>query len=235
MPDRPSEPYAALVVAIDGPSGSGKSTVARAVAGRLGLRYLDTGAMYRALTWWALEQGVDLADTTAVAELARTLPLELVQDPTAPRFAVAGTDVSAAIRESRISETVSGVATNLQVREELVRRQRELVGTGGVVVEGRDITTVVAPDAQVRILLTADESARLARRARELHGVADDAALAATRAQVVVRDARDSTVAAFLEAADGVVHVDSSHLELQETIDAVLAVVAARTTPEVTP
>src|SRR5690349_5960051 len=144
-----------LVVAVDGPSGSGKSSVSREVARRLGLRYLDTGAMYRALTWWALEQGADLDDTAAVARLARELPLDLSTSATGTVVTVAGRDVTAAIREPRISEVVSAVATNLDVRAELVRRQREIAAAGGIVVEGRDITTVVAPDAEVRVLLTA--------------------------------------------------------------------------------
>jgi CMP/dCMP kinase len=218
-----------LVVAVDGPSGSGKSTVARRVAAALGLRYLDTGAMYRALTWWALEQEVDLGDQAWVAALARRMPLEMGTDPLAPYVRVADTDVTAAIRETRISEAVSAVATNLEVRRELGRRQRSVVEAGGVVAEGRDITTVVAPDAPVRVLLTASERTRLSRRALEVHGVDDEAAVAATRAQVVRRDDRDSTVAAFTEAADGVDVVDSSLLSPDETVRAVLDLVAART------
>lgn len=218
-----------LVVAIDGPSGSGKSTVSRAVAAALGLRFLDTGAMYRAVTWAALDRSIDLGDSEAVAALARALHLEIGQDPQAPSIAVDGVDVSRQIRESRISEAVSAVATNLGVRAELVRRQRDLVRAGGVVAEGRDITTVVAPEADVRLLLTATEQARLTRRARELHGRADEAALAATHAQVVHRDARDSTVAEFRSASTGVVELDSSALTLDETVDAVLDLVARRT------
>ena len=218
----------ALVVAIDGPSGSGKSTVARRVAAALGLRYLDTGAMYRAVTWWALEQGVDLADTERVAQLARELPLDQGLDPRAEAVAVAGTDVVAAIRTSRISAAVSAVATNLGVRAELVARQQAVARQGGVVIEGRDITTVVAPDAPVRVLLTADENVRLSRRAIEVHGSDDATAVDATRDQVVRRDADDSTVASFHQAADGVDVVDSSLLSLDETVDAVLKLVEAR-------
>jgi cytidylate kinase len=214
-------------VAIDGPSGSGKSSVARGVAARLGLRFVDTGAMYRALTWWALEQGVDLTDVDRVAELVRDLPLQLGTDPADPHVLVDGRDVGREIREARITEVVSAVATNLGVREELVRRQQALAAEGGVVVEGRDITTVVAPDADVRVLLTASETARLARRALEVHGSDDPDAVAATRDQVVRRDKDDSTVATFTEAADGVTVVDSSHLTLEQTIAAVLALVPA--------
>jgi cytidylate kinase len=216
-----------LVVAVDGPSGSGKSSVSREVARRLGLRYLDTGAMYRALTWWALEQGTDLEDTATVAQLARELPLEISTSSTGTVVTVDGRDVTVTIREPRISQLVSAVATNLDVRAELVRRQREIAAPGGIVVEGRDITTVVAPDAEVRVLLTASEGARLARRALEVHGSDDDRAIEATRDQVVTRDARDSTVADFIAARDGVTVIDSSELSFEETVSAVLDVVAA--------
>jgi CMP/dCMP kinase len=217
-----------LVVAIDGPSGSGKSTVARRVAEALGLRYLDTGAMYRALTWWLLEQGVDLADQERVAALARELPLRIGTDPRYPTVFVGDVDVGTDIRETRISAVVSDVARNLGVRHELVRRQRAVVDGGGVVVEGRDITSVVAPDAPVRILLTANEDARLARRARDLHGADHAAAVAATRDQVLRRDADDSTVANFLEPTDGVDVVDSSQHSIDDTVAAVLELIDRR-------
>lgn len=223
MPSHPSR----VVVAVDGPSGSGKSSVSREVARRLGLAYLDTGAMYRAVCWWCLEQGIDLADTAAVAAAAKDLPLEMGTDPTAPTVVVGGVDVAAAIRESRISRAVSSVATNLDVRAELARRQREIIASAptGIVAEGRDITTVVAPDADVRVLLIADEQARLARRALELHGHAEGQALEATRDEVLRRDADDSTVSVFHTAADGVVTVDSSSLSFEETVEAVLSLV----------
>lgn len=211
------------MIAIDGPSGSGKSTVARAVAGRLELGYLDTGAMYRALTWWVRSRGIDVGDADAVAAAARELPLTIGTDPASPSFAVDGVDVSEAIRTTEISESVSAVATNLAVREEMVRRQRAIVSEGGWVAEGRDITTVVAPGADVRVLLLAREDARLARRALDVHGVADESAVAATRDQIVRRDAQDSTVAAFTEAADGVSVIDSSDMTVDETVEAVLA------------
>jgi cytidylate kinase len=224
-----------VVVAVDGPSGSGKSSVSREVARRLHLAYLDTGAMYRAVCWWCLESGIDLANGPAVARAARDIQLRMGTDPAAPSVSVGGVDVAAAIRESRISTAVSAVATNLGVRAELVRRQRALIeaaatppGTG-VVAEGRDITTVVAPDADVRVLLTADESARLARRARELHGHAEDHALEATRDEVLRRDADDATVTTFHTAADGVVTIDSSALTYEQTVDAVLRLVAELT------
>jgi cytidylate kinase len=223
-----------LTIAIDGPSGSGKSTVARAVAQRLGIGYLDTGAMYRALTWWCLHQGLDLTDADAVVAAARALPLRMGTDPGAPTVHVDGTDVSAAIRTSEVSTAVSAVATNLGVRPVLQQLQRDLMAriaeeTGGVVAEGRDITTVVAPDARVRVLLTASEEARLRRRSTELHGAADAAAVEATRDQVVRRDRDDSTVSVFTEAAAGVELVDTSDLTLDESIEAVLDVVAGVT------
>ena len=222
------------VVAIDGPAGSGKSTVSRRLAMALDAKYLDTGAMYRAATWWCTRRGVPLDDRAAVAREAAALPLVLGLDPDAPTVTVAGVDVAAAIRTSEVSAAVSAVATNLDVRAELVARQRALIATEcaggfstgrGVVAEGRDITTVVAPDATVRVLLTASAAARLARRAREVHGTDSARAVAATRDQVLRRDADDSTVVEFQTAADGVVTVDSTELDLPETIAAVLAVV----------
>ncbi|HET6968627.1 MAG TPA: (d)CMP kinase [Ornithinibacter sp.] len=225
---------APLTIAIDGPSGSGKSSVSKAVARRLGVGYLDTGAMYRALTWWCLERGLDLTDTDAVAAAARDLPLEIGTDPDAPSVSVDGSDVSEAIRTTEVSTAVSAVATNLGVRPVLQRLQRDLmariaVETGGVVAEGRDITTVVAPDARVRVLLTASEEARLRRRSAELHGTTDASAVEATRDQVVRRDRDDSAVSTFTEAAEGVVLVDTSDLDFDESVEAVLDVVAAET------
>ena len=220
-----------LVVAIDGPSGSGKSSVSRAVARALDAAYLDTGAMYRALTWWCLAQGIDVADTEAVAALAPNAPLEVGLDPDDPRIGVGGVDLTQVVRSARVTEAVSAIATNLDVRADMRRRQRALIAAGlaergAVVAEGRDITTVVAPDAPVRILLTASEDARLARRARQDLGSADAGAVAATRDRVVARDAQDSTVSQFTTAADGVVTIDSSDLEFSQTVAAVLAVVA---------
>ena len=171
-----------LIVAIDGPSGSGKSSVSKAVARELGVGYLDTGAMYRALTWWCLEEGVDLDNQAAVAQAARDLPLEMGTDPAAPGVRVSGREIDQDIRTTRVSEVVSKVATNTEVRPILQKLQHDLMQqiaaeTGGVVAEGRDITTVVAPDADVRILLTASEEARLRRRSKQLHGHAADHAV----------------------------------------------------------
>jgi len=224
-----------LVIAIDGPSGSGKSSVSRAVALRLGLAYLDTGAMFRALTWWCVQQGVDLQDQPAVARAARELPLQMGTDPGCPSVRVGGVLVDDAIRSTAISETVSAVATNLGVRAELRSRQRALIAgsvesSGGVVAEGRDITTVVAPEARVRILLSASQEARLARRATELHGGSGQAAVSATRDQIVRRDRDDSTVSQFMEAAPGVTMLDTSDLDFRQSVEAVLEVVRASLT-----
>lgn len=223
---------APLVIAIDGPSGSGKSSVSKAVARALGVGYLDTGAMYRALTWWCLERGLDLTDRELIAQAAADLPLELSTSPEDARVAVDGTDITAAIRTTEVSAAVSAVAVNTLVRPILQQRQRDEMAaiaarTGGVVAEGRDITTVVAPDADVRILLTASEEARLRRRSTELHGHADRGAVEATRDQIVRRDRDDSAVSQFTVAADGVTTVDTSDLDFDGSVQAVLDVIAA--------
>ncbi|ADH92600.1 (d)CMP kinase [Arcanobacterium haemolyticum] len=225
----------ALRVAIDGPSGSGKSTVARRVAQELGLGYLDTGAMYRAATWWALHEGIDLDDPAAVLECTKTMPLEIVLDPQGQKFVCGGSDITADIRTSELSKVVSKVAVNVPVRKEMLRRQRAIIESQdasdsysegrGIVAEGRDITTVVAPDAHVRVLLTASEEARLARRALEVRGSADAAALAQTRDEVLRRDRDDSTVSEFMTAQDGVTTIDSSNLTIDQVVDAVLTLI----------
>ncbi|MDO5729693.1 MAG: bifunctional cytidylate kinase/GTPase Der [Actinomycetaceae bacterium] len=222
-----------LSVAIDGPSGSGKSTIARRLARELDLGYLDTGAMYRALTWYCLDRDLPLTDHDAVAGAADSFPLILDTSPDDFRVGVGDQDVTTAIRLSEISRQVSEVATNLSVRESLVRRQREIINEatidgGGIVTEGRDITTIVAPDADVRILLTASQHARLTRRTAQLHeGQVDEALIAQTRAEVVDRDAKDSTVVDFLQAADGVFTLDSSSLTVDETMEKVYQLVDA--------
>ncbi|WP_256795589.1 (d)CMP kinase [Terrabacter sp. Ter38] len=232
MPQTPEDTLSGFVIAVDGPSGSGKSSVSKQVARTLGYGFLDTGAMYRALTWWCLHEGVDLADADAIIAAAQRFPLTIGTDPDAPTVKVGGTDVAAAIRETGISTNVSAVAAVVPVREILRVLQRRLISetasaTGGVVAEGRDITTVVAPDAPVRILLTASEEARLARRSTELHGAADADAVAATRSQIVDRDKADSAVSEFTVAADGVTTIDTSHLDFEGSVDAVLQVVRA--------
>jgi cytidylate kinase len=211
-----------MIIAVDGPSGSGKSSTARGVATRLGLRYLDTGAMYRAVTWSVLDRGVDDAD--AVAARARDLVLVISTDPQHAAISVDGTDVTEAIRDPRISASVSKIAaTNLDVRAELIRRQRAIIAdalpSGGIVVEGRDIATVVAPEAELKVVLTADPDARMARRKAEL----TEGAVTAEqlRDQIVRRDADDATVAQFEVASDGAVEIDSTHLSLDEVIEVI--------------
>lgn len=213
-----------LVVAIDGPSGSGKSSVSREVARRLRAAYLDTGAMYRAVTLYCIATGADLQDGAAVEAAARDIELFISTSPDRESVMISGDDVTAAIREPEVSSAVSAVATTLGARAELIRRQRALIAGGGhrIVVEGRDITTVVAPDAEVRILLTASAEVRLRRRGDQLGGTQTDAQL---KQQVTERDAKDSTVVEFQQAADGVVMLDSSDLDFEQTVAAVLGIV----------
>ncbi|HWC22561.1 MAG TPA: (d)CMP kinase [Flexivirga sp.] len=215
----------ALVVAIDGPSGTGKSSVSKAVAVRLGVSYLDTGAMYRALAWSCVDAQIDLGDASAVAEHCRTFDLRMGMDPKSPTVGVGDRLIDAEIRQDAVTSVVSQVATNLDVRANLKQRQRDLIAqgsaaTGGCVAEGRDITTVVAPDAPVRILMTASEEARMARRSKQLKVAAES-----TRSQIVDRDRADSTVSQFTTAADGVVTIDTSHIDFRQSVAAVLQVV----------
>ncbi|TJY70697.1 (d)CMP kinase [Arthrobacter sp. CAU 1506] len=214
----------ALVVAIDGPSGSGKSSVSKETARRLHASYLDTGAMYRAVTWYCVNTGVDLADAAAVERACKEVDLQISTNPDDEFVRIGSTDITDEIREPSISASVSAVATTLGARAELVRRQQQIIADSGrrIVAEGRDITTVVAPDAEVRLLLTASEEARLRRRGLQLGGTQSEADL---HEQVLARDAKDSTVVNFSEAADGVFTVDSSDLDFEQTVEAVLAVV----------
>ena len=216
-----------VVIALDGPSGSGKSTVSRRVARSLGLAYLDTGAMYRAAAWWCQSRGIDLEDREAVAEATVAMPLVMPLDPEDQTIVCGGEDITRAIRSSDLSKVVSKVATNLQVRADMKRRQRQIIAEAGdgIIAEGRDITTVVAPDADVRVLLTASEEARLARRALEVRGRADEQALADTRDEVLRRDADDSTVSQFMTAQDGVTAIDSSTLSISEVVEAVISLI----------
>ncbi len=213
-----------LVIAIDGPSGSGKSSVSKEVARRLGLAFLDTGAMYRAVTWHCLNAKIDLKNAAAVEAAARTMRFEQNLTPDADFVKVNGINVTEPIRRPEISQNVSAVATNLGARKELVRRQQAIIAECNqrIVVEGRDITTVVAPNAEARLILTASEEARLRRRGRQLGGTQTAAQLAE---QVLARDAKDSTVVDFQRAADGVFTVDSSELDFAQTVDAVINVV----------
>jgi cytidylate kinase len=213
-----------LVVAIDGPAGSGKSSVSKAVARRLDYGFLDTGAAYRALAWFALDRGADVEDPASVIELLPAFDYAIGTDPDGYNVRVGASDVTEAIREPRVTGVVSAIARIPEVREHLVTRFRDIaasVARPGVVVEGRDITTIVAPDAPVRILLTADEAVRMARRSAEL---ADHEADAVSRA-LSERDRADSKVVDFLTAAEGVTTVDSTHLTFDETVDAVIAVI----------
>lgn len=225
-----------LVIAIDGPSGSGKSTLSKRLAAHYGLQYLDTGSMYRVVTVWCRDTGIDLHDHEAVAQGARAMPLDMVTDPERPRVLLGGNDVTDRLHTAEISTVVSTVAVNLAVRAELKARQRAIIeaertngrsGGRGVVAEGRDITTVVAPDADVRILLIADPAARLARRALERHGAADEESLAATRDEVLRRDRQDSTVSEFMHAHEGVATLDNSGMDPEETLAAAIAIVEA--------
>jgi cytidylate kinase len=214
-----------VVVAIDGPAGSGKSSVSRAAASRLGFDFLDTGAAYRALTWLALERGVDIDDRDAVIALVDDLGYATVATPGGTIVTVGETDVTAAIREPRITAVVSDVARIPEVRVRLTEMFRAMIAASreaGIVVEGRDITTVVAPDAEVRILLTADEDVRIARRSREL-----TPEHASTATQLRDRDRKDASVVDFLTAADGVTTLDSTDLDFEQTVAAVLDLVEA--------
>lgn len=221
-----------VVIAVDGPSGSGKSTVARGVARALGLRYLDTGAMYRAVTWAVLQRGIDPGDTTAVADLGATARLDVGTDPEAPTVTVDGQDATVAVRTEPVTAAVSAVSAVPEVRTAMVRRQRELIGAGGgIVVEGRDIGTTVVPDATLKVFLTADPAARARRRGLELTGSELDAAtLDRTQADLLRRDAADSGRAASpLSQADDAIVIDSTELGPDDVIARVLDLFAAVT------
>ena len=220
-PDR-GHPARRLIVAIDGPSGSGKSTVARGVAARLGLRYLDTGAMFRAVTLRALEDRIDVEDGDALGELAQRTILEISTDPADPTIRADGVDVTEAIRTRPVTNAVSAVSAAPGVRAWLLRKQREIIGAGGIVVEGRDIGTVVVPDAPVKVFLTASSDARAVRRNAELGGERD--ALALTQDEIDRRDRLDSSrsAAPLLRAADAI-ELDSTTLGVDEVIDQVVA------------
>lgn len=215
------------VVAIDGPAGSGKSSVARAAAAQLGYRFLDTGAAYRAVAWNGLETGADLEDPETVVRLVAQTRLEQALDPAERWVRVEEHDVTAAIREPRVSAATTFVARNQAARDRLNARFRAIIAAAerGIVVEGRDITTVVVPDARVRILLTAEAQVRAERRWKELAEAGGDADQAAVLAAIAERDANDSAMVEFLSAAPGVTVVDSTRLTFDETVDAVVALV----------
>ena len=210
-----------MVVAVDGPAGSGKSSVSKAAARVLGYDYQDTGAAYRALAWFALDRGVDIEDADAIIGLLPEFDYHLGVDPDDYAVRVGQTDVVEAIREPRVSAVVSHIARVPEVRAYLVDLFRSVIASGdrpGIITEGRDITTVVAPDAPVRILLTASEEARMGRRAAEIVGQsAQDVAR-----ELTARDERDSRVIDFMNAADGVTTIDSTNLDFDQTIQAVV-------------
>jgi len=222
---------ARVVVAVDGPSGSGKSSVSRAVASRLGLRYLDTGAMYRAITWWMAARGVDVADPAAVAALASTPRLVPGTDPGDQTITIDGIDVTGPIRSDEVTASVSAVSAVSSVRAVLATIQRDIIGTGGIVVEGRDIGTVVAPDADVKVFLTASEQARALRRAAEHSAVDQPDALdvRSTRTSMQRRDRLDSSrPTSPLRRADDAVEIDATDLTLDEVVEVVSQLVLDR-------
>ncbi len=214
-----TDPHAtSIVIAIDGPAGAGKSTVGRALAARLGLDYLDTGAMYRAVTFAALRRGLDPSDDDDVAKVSEHLALTVVDDA----VTVDGVDATVEIRGREVTAAVSAVAANSRVRAELVRRQREWVAAhGGGVVEGRDIGSVVFPDATLKLYVTASPRIRAERRVAEIGGDVDD-----VEASIIERDRKDSTRAdsPLTETSDAVV-VDTSGLSIDQVVDHLLALV----------
>lgn len=220
----------ALRVAVDGPAGAGKSTVARAVAQRLHYHYVDTGAMYRALTWKALRSGVDLRDARAVARVLDTMDLTLIAagpDDADTRVLVDGEEVSEQIRTPEVHASVSLVAGYPAVRAAMTRRQRELAQEGGVVMDGRDIGTFVLPDAELKVFLTADLAVRAARRQAELRARGFAMSLESLHEDIRRRDRLDMEreVAPLREAADAL-HIDTSRLSVAAVVEQILAAAA---------
>lgn len=214
-----------LVIAIDGPSGAGKSSVSRAVATELGLDYLDTGSMYRAMTWFMQNSGVDIADSRLVAQAARAEVIQPSIDPSEPGIRVDGKDVSVEIRSAEVTQGVSAVSAVPEVRELMVNLQREIAAnsSAGIVVEGRDICAVVLPDAPVRLFITADPEARANRRAKE-----NGSEVMETKNDLAKRDLADSTRAVSpLEVAPGARVIDTTYMELTEVIAQVIDIARA--------
>ncbi|MGX1674563.1 (d)CMP kinase [Streptomyces sp. NPDC055400] len=218
---------AAVIVAIDGPSGTGKSSTSKAVAAQLGLSYLDTGAQYRAITWWMVNNGIDLADPTAIAAVAGKAEIVSGTDPSAPTITVDGVDVAAPIRTTEVTSKVSAVSAVPEVRARITELQRSIAASAqqGIVVEGRDIGTTVLPDADLKIFLTASPEARAARRSGELKG----ADVKATQEALIKRDAADSSrKTSPLAKAGDAVEVDTSELTLQQVIECVVTLIGEK-------
>jgi cytidylate kinase len=209
-----------MIVAIDGPAGAGKSTVARALAERLGFRYLDTGAMYRALTWLAMYRGLELSAGEALADLARAEPVTFDAEG---RVSIGGTDVTSSIRDQRIDRMVPVVARHPPVREVMRERQRELGRDGDVVIEGRDIGTVVAPNAEVKVYLVADRDERARRRMADRPGIGADALATDIR----IRDEKD---AERMKRAGDAQEIDTTGLKVEDVVEQIEALVRERTT-----
>jgi cytidylate kinase len=208
-----------VIVAVDGPAGSGKSSVSKAVARQLGFSYLDTGAAYRVVTWSCLDSGVDLENESAVVEHLAGMGYQAPVDPDNQVIELKGSDITEAIRSEHTSTHVSAIAKHPQVRALLNDGFRALASSAqnGIIIEGRDITTIVAPDAPVRVLLTADEPTRIARRQAEM-GNGNAAALSQ-------RDQADRQVVDFMTAADGVHTIDSTHLTFDQTVQALRSLI----------
>jgi len=206
-----------MIVAIDGPAGAGKSTVAKRLAERLGFRYLDTGAMYRAVTWLALQHGLPLANGAMLAQLAQAEPVSFDD---AGRVRIAGTDVTASIRDQRIDRMVPVVARHHAVREVMRERQRQLGEEGDVVIEGRDIGTVVAPNAEVKVYLVADRDVRAKRRMADRPGIGADVLATDLRA-------RDSEDAERMQPAPDAVQIDTTSLEVEDVVSRIEEMVRA--------
>jgi CMP/dCMP kinase len=207
-----------MIVAIDGPAGAGKSTVASRLAERLGFRYLDTGAMYRALTWLAMQEGIDLGEGERLGELARGSRVELDESG---RVLIAGSDVTSAIRQSRIDRMVPVVARHPEVRLVMRERQRELAELGDAVIEGRDIGTVVCPDADIKVYLVADRAVREERRQAERPDIGADALATDLRA-------RDDSDRARMQPAADALEIDTSDLNVDDVVDRIEALVRER-------
>ena len=198
-----------MIVAIDGPAGAGKSTVARRLAERLGFRYLDTGAMYRAVTWLAVERSLDLEEGATLGRLAEDNPVDLDEDGS---VAIAGHDVTDAIRQAEIDRLVPIVARHPEVRSVMRTRQRELAELGNAVIEGRDIGTVVAPDADVKVYLNADPEIRAQRRQQERPDIGGDALATDLRL-------RDESDAARMQPAEDATRIDTTELDVEDVVD----------------